>query len=190
MIVRGWVHRQHCVLFPNRTELKLETLLINPLHTTNPFTSDFLIMSAVLRPLSQLLLRTSVSSTPKAIRSIPQSLGRKSSWCRRRHSATRRFSNTTKTTTFLFQEHSASGDGGDSAEELCLSDSCVQVYDIYRGYLGSIVTTALSFLWPQQLHKVTEEEPGLVLRVMVDGGGCSGFQYKIEFDTKINSDDK
>ena len=35
-----------------------------------------------------------------------------------------------------------------------------------------------------------EEEPGVMLRVTVDGGGCSGFQYNIEFDTKVNSDDK
>ena len=42
----------------------------------------------------------------------------------------------------------------------------------------------------QQLQKVVEEEPELLLRVMVDGGGCSGLQYKIDFETKINSDDR
>lgn len=30
---------------------------------------------------------------------------------------------------------------------------------------------------------------GSFLRVSVDGGGCSGFQYKFDFDTKINNDD-
>lgn len=38
--------------------------------------------------------------------------------------------------------------------------------------------------------KVTEDEPDLMLRVTVDGGGCSGFQYSINFDTNINSDDR
>ena len=38
--------------------------------------------------------------------------------------------------------------------------------------------------------KVNAEEPEVMLRVMVNGGGCSGFQYKIDFDTKINSDDR
>ena len=42
----------------------------------------------------------------------------------------------------------------------------------------------------QQLRRVRGEEPGLILRVMVDGGGCSGFQYKIDFDTKTNPEDR
>lgn len=37
---------------------------------------------------------------------------------------------------------------------------------------------------------VTEEKnPNLKLRVSVDGGGCSGFQYAFAFDENVNDDD-
>ena len=34
-----------------------------------------------------------------------------------------------------------------------------------------------------------EAQDGLMLRVYVSGGGCSGFQYGFTFDDTINSDD-
>ena len=34
-----------------------------------------------------------------------------------------------------------------------------------------------------------EENPGLMLRVFVSGGGCSGFQYGFTFDETINDGD-
>jgi iron-sulfur cluster insertion protein len=42
-----------------------------------------------------------------------------------------------------------------------------------------------------KVKKLVEEEgnPNLKLRVMVSGGGCSGFQYGFEFDEKVNDDD-
>ncbi len=34
-----------------------------------------------------------------------------------------------------------------------------------------------------------EKNPNLKLRVSVDGGGCSGFQYAFSFDENVNDDD-
>ncbi len=35
-----------------------------------------------------------------------------------------------------------------------------------------------------------EAHAGLMLRVGVDGGGCSGFQYSFTFESNINNDDQ
>ena len=35
-----------------------------------------------------------------------------------------------------------------------------------------------------------ENNPGLMLRVGITGGGCSGFQYNFSLDEKLNDDDK
>ncbi|KAL8611924.1 hypothetical protein ACOMHN_060363 [Nucella lapillus] len=52
--------------------------------------------------------------------------------------------------------------------ELNISDSCVK-----------------------QLKAMTLKVKGpSCLRVMVEGGGCSGFQYKFELDDQVNEDDK
>lgn len=42
----------------------------------------------------------------------------------------------------------------------------------------------------QRILNVTEDEEDGMLRIMVEGGGCSGFQYKYELDTKVKADDK
>lgn len=34
-----------------------------------------------------------------------------------------------------------------------------------------------------------EDKPGLMMRVAVTGGGCSGFQYAFSFDDTVNGDD-
>lgn len=38
--------------------------------------------------------------------------------------------------------------------------------------------------------KIQEGDPSLMLRVAVNGGGCSGFQYGFSFDSTKNSDDE
>lgn len=35
-----------------------------------------------------------------------------------------------------------------------------------------------------------DQTPGLMLRVAVHGGGCSGFRYAFDFDTEVNADDR
>jgi iron-sulfur cluster insertion protein len=41
----------------------------------------------------------------------------------------------------------------------------------------------LAFLFSQ------EEKPGMMLRVTVSGGGCSGYQYGFDFEDTVHNDD-
>ena len=41
----------------------------------------------------------------------------------------------------------------------------------------------------KQIKKLSEFENAPYFRVRVDGGGCSGFQYKFDFDTQKQNDD-
>lgn len=42
----------------------------------------------------------------------------------------------------------------------------------------------------QRLKVITKDNPASFLRVAVEGGGCSGFQYTFNLDSKLNDDDK
>ncbi|XP_076442733.1 iron-sulfur cluster assembly 2 homolog, mitochondrial-like [Babylonia areolata] len=42
----------------------------------------------------------------------------------------------------------------------------------------------------KQLKVVTADSSPSFLRILVEGGGCSGFQYKFDLDDKIQEDDR
>lgn len=50
-------------------------------------------------------------------------------------------------------------------------------------------TIKLSDACVNRLKEICKDERNTFLRVIVDGGGCSGFQYKFELDSKLNDDD-
>lgn len=52
-----------------------------------------------------------------------------------------------------------------------------------------LAVTASAITRLQELQAQTPDET-VVLRIEVEGGGCSGFQYKIALDNTINEDDR
>lgn len=57
--------------------------------------------------------------------------------------------------------------------------------------MGGNDSLALTADAAAQVKKLVAQEnnPQLMLRVFITGGGCSGFQYGFEFDDKVNADD-
>lgn len=50
-------------------------------------------------------------------------------------------------------------------------------------------TLILSDSCVKKLREISERESKKYLRISVDGGGCSGFQYLFDLDDKVNADD-
>lgn len=50
-------------------------------------------------------------------------------------------------------------------------------------------TLNLSDSCVKKLKEISERESKKYLRISVDGGGCSGFQYLFDLDDKLNADD-
>lgn len=50
-------------------------------------------------------------------------------------------------------------------------------------------TLNLSDSCAEKLKEISERESKKYLRISVDGGGCSGFQYQFDLDDKVNADD-
>ena len=46
----------------------------------------------------------------------------------------------------------------------------------------------LSDSFIKQFHRI--KEGSSFIRIQVEGGGCSGFQYKFELDSRVNEDDR
>ncbi|KAF4788549.1 hypothetical protein TURU_159130 [Turdus rufiventris] len=53
---------------------------------------------------------------------------------------------------------------------------------------GNVPRVAVGPAWSRRLLEITEGSE--FLRLQVEGGGCSGFQYKFSLDTVINPDDR
>lgn len=75
---------------------------------------------------------------------------------------------------------------------LIIAPSCYSLNAPLKSWQSFVIDhLLLNFvLCSQRLLSVTEGDPDTVLRVIVEGGGCSGFQYKFNLDTKINKDDR
>ncbi|XP_063603530.1 iron-sulfur cluster assembly 2 homolog, mitochondrial-like [Penaeus indicus] len=70
--------------------------------------------------------------------------------------------------TFATSTLTASSEKAEPSSDLLLSDSCVARL---KEILG-------------------DEDETSFLRVIVEGGGCSGFQYKFDIDTEVQDDDR
>ncbi|KAK2162954.1 hypothetical protein LSH36_89g08022 [Paralvinella palmiformis] len=70
-----------------------------------------------------------------------------------------------RTITSAHKERESEALGSKGKDEITLTDDCIK-----------------------RLNEITTD--GTFLRLMVEGGGCSGFQYKFDMDSKLEEDDR
>jgi iron-sulfur cluster insertion protein len=74
-----------------------------------------------------------------------------------------------------------------------LQDSCRQLVNTclntYLMLMMTAPTLSESAAKRVAMLKTRQGNPNLLLRLSVDGGGCSGFQYKFGFDETVRDDD-
>lgn len=70
-----------------------------------------------------------------------------------------------------------------------ISDNCVKVVNFctISENQADLIESVVSFL--KRLKELKSIDSNKRLRVLVDSGGCSGFEYKFSLDTEIKPDD-
>jgi iron-sulfur cluster assembly accessory protein len=69
--------------------------------------------------------------------------------------------------------------------EATTTETTIQTAAAEAAATGVIVTERAA----RRIGEILKSEPGAMLRVSVEGGGCSGFQYKFDVDRAKTDDD-
>ena len=72
---------------------------------------------------------------------------------------------------------------GNVEKGLKLSNSCVEVC------MCMCMSHYVHVPYLQELHSIRDKKGDKMLRIHVEGGGCSGFQYKFKLDTEVSEGD-